>query len=193
MDGAEAEGEFRARLAAVLRRSRNTRAFIPTPVPAEALTGILEIARWTGSAGNLQPWQIIAVDDSAVIRALAATGPNLPWLASAPLVTVLAMDREAPDDGSFDEGRLAERILAGARVYGLGAGLGWFLPGDARHTAREVLGVPDGYTVRTVIAIGEPAPAAALAEPPATPFPAAPARKPLAELTHRNRFGTPLG
>jgi nitroreductase len=192
MDGAEAGREVRAQLAALLRRTRNTRAFTPMPVPDEALAGILEIARWTGSAGNLQPWQIVVVDDPAVIRALAATGPNLPWLAGAPLVMVLAMDREAPDDGSFDEGRLAERILAAARAYGLGAGLGWFLPGEARQTAREILGVPEGYKVRTVIAIGEPAPAATLPEPPPTPFPRSDARKPLSELTHRNRFGTPL-
>ena len=193
MDGTEAEGEVRARLAAVLRRTRNTRAFGPSAVPAEALDGILEIARWTGSAGNQQPWQIIVVDDPAVIASLARTGPNLPWLADAPLVLALAIDRDAPGGGSFDEGRLAERVLTAARVFGLGAGLAWFLPGAARETASTILGVPDGYTVRTAIAIGEPDLAASRLELPAMPFPESAARKPLAELTHRNRFGTPLG
>lgn len=149
----------------------------------EAIRGILEIARWTGSAGNEQPWQLIVVDDPDIIRQLAATGPNLaPWLGGAPLAIVLAMDDAAPGNGAFDEGRLAERIFAGARAYGLEAGLGWFLP-DARDTARAILGVPDGWVVRTAIALGSPNPA------PPSPFPKRQARKPLSELVHRNRFG----
>lgn len=192
MSSPEHDGDVRARLAALLRRTRNTRVFTGSPVSGEALAGILDIARWTGSAGNLQPWQIIIVDDPAIVRALAATGPNLPWLAGAPLLLVLAMEREAPDGGSFDEGRLAERILAAARVYGLGAGLGWFLPGDARQSASQLLGVPDRYQVRTVIAVGEPAIATERPEAPATPFPPSQARKPLSEITHRNRFGAAL-
>ena len=192
MSAPDDASDVRARLAALLRRTRNTRSFTGSPVSGEALTGILDIARWTGSAGNQQPWQIIVVDDPAIIRGLAATGPNLPWLAGAPLLIVLAMERDAPDGGSFDEGRLAERILAAARAYGLGAGLGWFLPGDARRTASQLLGVPDQYQVRTVIGIGDPAPAAERPEAPATPFPASQARKPLSAIAHRNRFGAAL-
>jgi nitroreductase len=191
MDGETVGSDARAQVAEFLLRTRNTRSFRAKPVPGESLAGILEIARWTGSAGNLQPWQIVVVDYPEIIRALAATGPNLPWLAGAPLVMVLAVDREAPDGGSFDEGRLAERILLAARAYGLSAGLGWFLPGDARKIAREITGVPDRYAVRTAIAIGEPASASESAAPSATPFPRSQARKPLAEVVHRNRFGTP--
>jgi nitroreductase len=176
-------------LAESLRRSRNTRAFTSDPVPEDALRGILEIARWTGSAGNLQPWQLIVVDDPGIIRQLAATGPNLPWLAGAPLLIVLAMDDAAPGNAAFDEGRLAERIFAAARAYGLEAGLGWFLP-DARDAARTILAVPEGYVVRTVIAIGVPAAdRRSPAGPTPPPFPKTAPRKPLAEIVHRNRFG----
>ena len=179
----------RPELAELLRRSRNTRFFSTEPVSEEALQGILEIARRTGSAGNLQPWQLIVVDDPAVIGQLAATGPNLePWLGGAPLLIVLAMDDAAPGNAAFDEGRLAERIFAAARAYGLEAGLGWFLPGESREAALRILGIPDGYVARTAIAIGAPH-----LTPPPSPFPKKEPRKPLAEIVSRNKFGHRLG
>ena len=109
-----------AELAQRLRTARNARSFAPQPVPQEALAAILEIARWTGSAGHKQPWQFIVIDDKETLRALAASGDNLAWLAGAPLAIVLVMDGAAPTE-SFDEGRLAERIFAGAHALGLGS------------------------------------------------------------------------
>lgn len=168
----------------ILRRSRNTRFFVPDPVPETALDGILEIARWTGSARNLQPWQFVVVDDRDTLAAIAASSPSLSWLAAAPLAIVLVMDGVTPEIEAFDEGRLAERIFAAARAYGLEAGIGWFLPGAPRERARQILDVPEGQEVRTVIAIGYPNPA-----PPPSPYPITQPRKPLAALVHRNRFG----
>jgi nitroreductase len=171
-------------LADVLRQSRNVRSFTSQPVPPEALAGILEAARWTGSASNAQPWQFIVVDEADTLRALAASSPSLGWLASAPLAIVLVLAGESRQTEAFDEGRLAERIFLAARAYGLAAGIGWFLPGEPRERAHVILGVPEGRQVRTVIAIGAPAPG---------PAPAATARreprKPLVELVHRNRYG----
>ncbi|MFN8591723.1 MAG: nitroreductase family protein [Thermomicrobiales bacterium] len=171
-------------LTEILRRSRNTRFFTADPVPDAALNGILEIARWTGSARNLQPWQFVIVDDRETLAAIAASSPSLSWLAGAPLAIVLVMDGVTPEIEAFDEGRLAERIFAAARAYGLEAGIGWFLPGAPRDTARRILDVPEGQEVRTVIAIGHPDPA-----PPPSPYPIAQPRKPLSDLVHRNRFG----
>lgn len=168
----------------VLRGARNVRRFRPDPVPPEAIDRILEIARWTGSAGNAQPWQFVVVRDRAAIEALARTGPNLPWLATAPLLIVPVMlGKNAATEG-FDEGRLAERIVLAARAQGLEAGLGWFLPGPPRAEAAAILGAPGGRVVRTVVAIGFPDPSAA-----PTGMRAEPPRKPLADLVHHDRFG----
>ena len=40
---------------AFLRSLRAVRQFRPDPVPQEAVDDILEVARWSGSAGNRQP------------------------------------------------------------------------------------------------------------------------------------------
>ena len=106
-----------------LRRVRNTREFTAEPVSDEALGAILEIARRTGSAMNAQPWEFVVVRDPEVLRTISQTGPNLPWLGGAPLAIVLVMAGQRPELEGFDEGRLAERIMAAAYAQGLAAGL----------------------------------------------------------------------
>ncbi|CAA9557434.1 MAG: hypothetical protein AVDCRST_MAG59-2269 [uncultured Thermomicrobiales bacterium] len=180
-------------LLATLRHVRNTRAFTHESVSAEALGTILEVARCTGSAMNAQPWEFVVVRDPEVLRAISQTGPNLPWLGSAPLAIVLVMAGQRPELEGFDEGRLAERIMAAAYAQGLAAGLGWFLAGEPRRRAYALLGVPEAKAMRTVIAVGHPAAGAGpAAPPPGSPAegmkPASP-RKPLAELVHHDRYG----
>jgi nitroreductase len=92
------------------------------------------------------------------------------------------MPGDKPVLDAFDEGRVTERILIAATALGLASGMGW-LPQEARDEARRLLGVPDGRVLRTVVAIGHAAEAAAGRRArPGT------ARKPLDELVHRERW-----
>lgn len=50
---------------AALRQRVSTRAFLPRPVPEALLREVLEVARWSPSGGNLQPWSVIAVAGAA--------------------------------------------------------------------------------------------------------------------------------
>lgn len=173
----------------VLRAMRNVRQFAPDAVPDDALAEILDVARLTGSAMNAQPWEFVVVRDRERVGAIAATGPNLGWVAAAPLVICLVMAGERPELERFDEGRLAERIMAAANALGFGAGLGWFFGAEGQAGGRRVLGVPDAKTVRTLIAIGRPG--GTPAERPADmPYGTPPtARKPLSDLVHVERYG----
>ncbi len=58
----------------LIRRRRSLRvSFDPAqPVPEEALAGILEAARWTPSAHNMQNFEIVVVNDPKVLEALAS-------------------------------------------------------------------------------------------------------------------------
>ena len=166
------------------------RGFAPSPVSDEDLGAILEVARQTGSAMNAQPWEFVVVRDPARIAALAATGPNLGWLAGAPLAIAVVMAGERRETEGFDEGRLVERIMVAANALGLGAGLGWFFGPDGRAAGRQLLGVPEPKQPRTVIAIGHVGGQAAAGHPAASPNGNPPAtRKPLAELVHYDHFG----
>lgn len=170
-------------LETVMNEVRNIRQFRADPVPDEALTAVLEAARWTGSAMNRQPWEFVVVRDADLLRALAATSPHVGWVAGAPLAIVPVMAGEAPELETYDEGRVSERIMLAARARGLGSGLGWFSAASARSEAKALLGVPAEREVRTVVAVGYPA---------RTGAGRGGDRKPLAELAFGERYGRPL-
>jgi nitroreductase len=44
-----------------LKRRISTRAFRPDPLPASLVHDLLDVARWSPSGGNLQPWKVIAI------------------------------------------------------------------------------------------------------------------------------------
>jgi nitroreductase len=165
-----------------IRRQRQTRRFTSEPVSEQDLQSLLEVARWTGSAGNSQPWKFVVVRDPERRGALAATQPHTDFLKDAPLVIVPIMETGKPYEDGYDEGRVAERVLLAASALGLGAGVVWFYLPDAIAKAREILSVPEGSSVQSAIGIGHPAPRDPNA--PKRPNP----RKPLDEIVVRERF-----
>lgn len=167
----------------LLRHVRQTRDFLPDPVPEDALHGILEAARWTGSVSNRQPWTFIVVTDRETKRRMAEAAPNTPHIGIAPAVIAVAFDPAAIETDNFDEGRLAERMMIAAAAYGLSAGLGRARD-DAQSRIGELLGVPSNLVVRTMVSVGYPTEAGR--RPKSAP---GTARKPLESLVRRERFG----
>ena len=169
-----------------LRKLRNVRQFRPDPIPREVVDDVLEVARWSGSASNRQPWEFLGVRDRETLRSLATIeGATARHLAGALLGLVLVMSGE-PDrvtHETYDEGRLSERIMLAVAAHRLGSCIGWFT-GQASDAAKRLLGVPPERLVRTVISIGYPDVEARRRRPkPAQP------RKPLAGLVHLERYG----
>jgi len=172
---------------AFVRGLRNVRRFRQEPIPEGVIDDLLEVARWTGSARNLQPWEFVIVRDPATLRRLAEAEGYAAHLAGAPLGIVLVMrgDPSQATQETWDEGRLAERIMMAAAAHGVGASVGWFRPAGAA-AVKELLGVPAERTVRTALSLGYPDAAAEAAAPKPGP-----GRKPLADLVHQERYGTP--
>lgn len=139
-----------------LRRARNLREYADTPVPEAVLNDILDVARWTGSAMNKQPWMFIVVRDRAKLEQMANNGGYVKHLSGAAAAIVLAMDGAGHE---FDEGRLSERILLAAAAHGVAAGVAWFNDDGARAT-KHLLGIAAERSARTVISLGYPTPAA---------------------------------
>lgn len=166
---------------AFLRSLRAVRSFRPDPVPKEVVDDILDVARWSGSASNRQPWELIVVRDRGTLRALAGVRGYADHLADAAVGIVLVMAGERPEQETYDEGRLAERVMLAALAHGVGSSIGWIV-GEGRTTARELLGVPEGRVVRTAISLGYPD------ESPRRRRPT-PARKALREIVHEEHYG----
>src|SRR5215471_8951644 len=122
-----------------LRSLRAVRRFASEPVPDDVLNDVLEVARWTGSSKNTQPWHLIVSRDRSLLQNLAKCGPYAGHLAGAQVGIVLVMQ-----DGNrrFDEGRLAQNLMLAAWARGVGSCIGSLYPEANNRRARAALGIP---------------------------------------------------
>ncbi len=176
----------------VLRTLRAVRRFAPQPLPDAVLNTILEVARWTGSAKNSQPWELVVVTDRGLLEQLAHCGKYAAHLAGAPLAVALVL----PDARlAFDAGRLAQAIMVASWAHGVGSCIASLYPDENERQAKVLLGVPIVLSMHTTIALGYPADAEArrLSSAPAEIRAAVPrGRKPLNELVSWERYGRHL-
>jgi nitroreductase len=141
-----------------VRRVRQIREFTDESITVEELAAIADAARWSGSAGNGQPWRFILIRDVGTLRRLAEAGsPQTRSLqtASAAIAIALPDEKDRAVSRAYDEGRAAERILIAASFLGLGGGIAW-IRSDARDAVREILDLPPDWLVRTIVALGHP-------------------------------------
>ncbi len=148
------------------------------PVPEDVIRRIVEAGRLTGSSKNGQPWHFVVVQDPdtlAQIGALARTGG---YTARAPLAIAVVIDptRFAVSDAS----RAIQSMTLTAWSEGVGSSWVGFSGLDA---IKSLLGVPDNLDLLAIIPFGYPAQTVGQGKKK---------RKPLAEVAHRERFGTPF-
>jgi len=168
-----------------LRRTRQIREFEPTPLEPGVIDALAEVARWTGSSQNTQVWRFIVITDPAVLRAIHDAGlPTTRAFATATAAIAITMpsDPARAVRDAYDEGRAAERVLVGATMLGIGAGISWIKP-DVRPVVAGLLGLPADRMIRTIVALGIPTEAARkLKTAPGT------ARLPSDEVVYRERW-----
>jgi len=166
-----------------LLKVRQSRQYQPAPLDEATIEELLQVARWSGSSTNSQPWHFIAITDRALLQQLAGVrGDATAWVATAPLAIAIVLNGKSEISEAFDEGRVTERLLIAAHYLGLGGGTAWF--GDARQQAhaKELLGIPAERTARSLVVLGHPA-------EQSVPRPGASGgRKPLAEVASRERY-----
>jgi hypothetical protein len=153
-----AEAQTPADLLRPLRRTRQIRQFEGAPVDPEILEALADVARWTGSSRNSQPWRFIVITEPSTLRALHEAGlPQTRGLETAPaaIAIVLPSDPAGAVHDAYDDGRVAERLLVAAAILDIGAGISWIRT-DVRPAAGTILGLPDDWMVRTVVQIGHP-------------------------------------
>jgi nitroreductase len=162
---------------------RAVREYTPEPVADDVVNDILEVARWSGSASNKQPVELIVVRDPEVKQQITAGGVRA--AAGAPLAIVVITPGNAATRGLevFDDGRLVERLMLAAKAHGLGSNIGT-LKGDGPEVITQALGIPADRRVWSVVTLGHTDEAARKAR---TPSPTA-GRKPLTEFVHWEQY-----
>jgi nitroreductase len=153
----------------------------------EALTAVLEAARWAPSAGNSQPWRFLVTrrGEEAHGRLFAALAPgNQAWAGTASAL-VLVATRTAGDDGRpqpwalYDTGQAVHALVTQAQADGLAVHQ---MGGFDTDAVRDEFGLGQTLTPVVVIAIGRPDEGAALPSPLAALEVAPRTRRPLADL-----------
>ncbi|MCX5794831.1 MAG: nitroreductase family protein [Elusimicrobia bacterium] len=178
-----------------VRARQSVREFKPDPVPSEVLLRLLEAFRAAPSWANVQPWELILVQDPELRRRLQQTlSPGNPATKAAVEAPVLVCavgiaGRSGWYKGKpvtarndewmlFDLGIACEHLALAAAAEGLGTvHAGYF---DFAK-AGEILGVPVGRSVVELIPLGYPA-----------RLPRRVERKPLAEFVSLDRHGNPF-
>lgn len=140
----------------VILRRKSTRRFKTHRIPKEDLLTLLECARWAPSGKNVQPWEFIVVDETAVITTIYNYGCRIAY--------AVKQGRYLDQNPCrFDEASALIFILGSASAYAaqnialaacaLGYGsciLGAF---DRTRTA-QLLGVPEDKRLELCVAIG---------------------------------------
>jgi nitroreductase len=170
----------------VLRGLRQTRSYSSEPVSDEVLTTILEVAQWTGSGGNKQPWRLVVVRNADTRKQISALKADTGWVADAPVVIGVVTAGKTPESSRFDAGRLVERMMLAARAQGLVAAVIGFGAADSEPAvaARSLLNVPEDLWITHAVVVGHPGPK------DKDPGSKKSGRKSLAEIVVQERFSS---
>ena len=168
---------------ATLRSLRQSRRFLPRPIAQEDLEQLLEVARWTGSAKNTQPWHLVVVTAPETNAALATCGDFAGFLEGVAASIVVAVEGEGRAV-AYDDGRLQERVMLAASALGIGSGTAWFSTAESRQRVRDLLGLPAHLEPWSAIGLGVTDTSQAQAVPQLS------GRKPIEEISSWGRFGT---
>jgi len=148
-------------------RRWSPRAFTGEPIDDNLLLSFFEAARWAPSSFNSQPWRFVyAKNDSprwAEFVGLLSEF-NQAWAQNASALVVVASKKTFTPPGqqnsinmashSFDTGAAWAYLALQASLSGWAShGIGGF----DKEKARQLLAIPDEYTVEAVIAIGRQA------------------------------------
>ena len=166
------------------KNRRSYRRFTAEPVPREVIEKILDIARYSPSAANSQPWEFVLVTDSvmkkAISKEIVATykeakrkdpGFNFetavqPQLFKAPIFIVVCGDRRMQQAyPTLLRGRellrqslaiCAYAIQLAATSFGLATAWATIHWGPPEVAVKKLLAIPEVFTVDHIIPIGYP-------------------------------------
>ena len=151
-------------IADLIKQNRSYRRFYQNHVlDLETLTNLVDLARLSASAANLQPLRyIISVDpskNSQIFSCLGWAGYLKDWNGPkqgerpSGYIIILSDSEKANDYVGYDCGIAGQSILLGAREKGLA---GCMIASIKRQQLRSLLNIDVRFKILLVIAIGKP-------------------------------------
>ncbi|MEF8942724.1 MAG: nitroreductase family protein [Desulfohalobiaceae bacterium] len=173
-----------------IKDRRTVRKFEEQQVTKEQVNTLLESIRWAESWANTQCWEVVVVRNEEIKTHLQETmakgNPGAKSVVQAPVVFAICAKLQtsgfykdqAPtkfgDWFMFDLGIASQNLSLAAHSMGLGSVMLGLFDHDQ---AAQVLKIPQGYELVTLIPVGVPA-----------KIPSAPNRKEINEFTHWDTF-----
>ncbi len=137
-----------------IRMKRAVRHFQERPLPEEAVLAILNAGRRSQSSKNTQPWNFIAIQEKATLKALSECGAWAGHLAEAALgVAIIHADPGERFQLMFDIGQTAAYMQLAAWELGIGSCIASIYEPDK---ARLLLGYPENMHLRIALSFGYP-------------------------------------
>ena len=162
-----------------IRTRRTVREFTPDPIPDAVVHKILQAGRWAPSSSNSQPWHFIVIRERQTIAAIGNMATQGPFISQAPLAIAIVMaEARRPQ---LDAGRAIQQMELMAWSEGLGTCFVGLRAAEQQQAIKALLGIPETMELITVLPFGY--------RPAGRRAPGVP-RKPLADIVHREKFGT---
>jgi nitroreductase len=154
----------------IIKGRRSIRRYQEREIPENVLNEVLEAIRWAPSWANTQCWEAIVVKNSTIKQKLQETlepgNPARKAMVEAPVVITLCgkLQSSGYEKGQattklgdwfmFDIGLATQNLCLAAHHLNLGTVI---VGSFGQDKAKEILQVPDGYEVVTLIPVGYPA------------------------------------
>ncbi len=147
------------------RLRRSHRVYTDTPVGEEEIRTIIRAALMSPTAKGLRKWRFVVTDNKARIKALSEIRQaGSQFVATAPVVIAVLGEPEGQEMWVEDGSIAAVTMQYQAEDLGLGSCWCHIRGRDSKETGvtaedkvREILDIPDRYSVLCLIAVGHPA------------------------------------
>lgn len=143
----------------IIENRYSVRAYLPQSVEKEKIEYILDCARLSPSAGNLQPWRFYVVTDKNLLSQIWKSYDR-EWFKTAPMCIVVCKDTskswkrtntDGKDHGDIDAAIASEHICLAAAEQGLGTC--WICNFTPRLLS-EALGLTDNLEPIAIFPLG---------------------------------------
>lgn len=167
-----------------IEERRSIRKYLDLPVEWDKIGRILDVARYSPSAGNVQEWRFIVVTKPEIKREIASAALSQEWIANAPvLIVIVAMIEKIKRHYGLRGERLysiQDCAVAATNMMLTAQGLGlascWVGAFDENKVQR-VLNIPDDVRPQILLTMGY-----------ADEKPKMPSRYPIEALVYLERY-----
>jgi len=155
----------------MIRSRRTTRFYKPDPLDDEIIHQVIEAGKWAPSGNNTQPFEIMVVDDGALIERIdkilsESAEPKLKQKFGAPTILLVLGDprfcNAYPQGFQREEilhaslSAAIENMMLAATVLGLGGSVWKTVSISAGVKIKDLLEIPQLYLLKAILPLGYP-------------------------------------